>query len=67
MHWSLKKPRCMQQQGKIEITLDYARQSNVTEREQSVLFHSSLNLIQELFSIKGKDPIAVSLYVPDTG
>lgn len=26
-----------------------------TECEQSVMFHSSLNLIQELLSIKGKD------------
>lgn len=47
----------MQQQGKIEITLDDARQNNLAECEQSVILHSSLNLIQELFCFPSKEKI----------
>lgn len=59
----------MQQQGKTEITLDDVRQSNLagrmwTECYISLIFEFNTGIV--LFSIKGKDQIVVSLYVPDT-
>lgn len=59
----------MEQQGETEITLDDVTWSNLADRMWKkcyISFISEFNTGIILFSIKGNDQIAVSLYVPDT-